>query len=223
MILRLYHKTLITLHIVLIAAVIFLCVGGFILGNHLNQTLTLIDSDATDLHITLTAINKPDSGTLVSMDKLIYTSKSVLTHTDMFLNHEDKQLSTLDNQEATLFSDFHNVATNANIELTSFNETTKSATKATDALTSDLNKFPPMIDNFDNLILDTDTQINDPSINKILNSMANTGVQIEGITTNTNKVTTHLEQVIDSPKKKTTWQKIQTVWGIIWQIAMIAK
>jgi len=219
----LYRKLLIAKQIIEILAIIFLCAGLFFIGAHLNNTLTLLDIDAIDIDTSFSIINNPKNGTLAAIDKLIYTTKSVLVHSDMILGHEEKQLTTLDKQTAQLFNDFHNFTLGLSDTLVSVNNVADSVKTSVDTTTLSLQEMPNTILKIKELVVDIDNRVNDPAVNKLMNSLAETSTQIEGTATNVNKVTTHLEQVIDNPKPLTFKQKIGSFFNILWKIGMLAK
>jgi|ERR1039457_2170910 hypothetical protein len=221
--LRIYHKTLIATHIVIMASLIFLCVGAFIVGKNFNETVTTINSDAIQLQTALTLINRERTGTLAGLNQVIFGADALMKQTNGVLNHEERQLSTIDSQELTLFTDLHKVLVNANIEVSNLQDTTKAATTSLNSANDSEKKFPDLIDKLDKILVDADDQINNPDIKKSVAAWADTSVQVEGTATNANKVTTHLEHAIDDPKKMTIKQKIVSTLNLLWKIGTLIR
>ena len=66
---------------------------------------------------TLQLVNKPcvpgPCGTLADINKTLNTARGTMGQIEIAANHEDKNLSNLDNQEQTLFADTHKTLTDA--------------------------------------------------------------------------------------------------------------
>jgi hypothetical protein len=60
-------------------------------------------------------------GTVADVGKTLNTVRGTFGQIEIAANHEDRNLGTLDSQEATLFGDFHGTATRANTSLDTFN------------------------------------------------------------------------------------------------------
>ena len=227
--LRLYHRTLIAQHIVIMAAVIFLCVGAFFIGKQVIATLVTINTAGNDVHETFIVINKPRTGTLAGLNQAIFGVSGLMKQANGILNHEEKQLSTLDKQEAVLFMDLHTIALGASGELTNLQTLTTtlngSATNLNTALVtanSTLKVAPALVTAATTVINDTDKKINDPAVTKTMNATADIAVNVDGITDSTNKIGHHLEQTIDNPHKS-LGSKILEGWNVAWQILELAK
>lgn len=226
--LRLYHKTLIAQHITIIAAVIFFCVGAFFVGKQLIATLQTVNTAGNDVHETFTLVNRPRTGTLAGINEAIFGASALMKHSNGILDHEEKQLSTLDKQEAVLFEDLHKIAVNANGGITNLN----TATTTLNTLLGNINKAaleaPQLVDNIselaDNLsktTVDADNTLNSKDVKTLLGSLAGTSVQVEVITSNAAKVTTHLEKTIDAPPS--IKQKIEGAFDLLWKIGMLVR
>jgi ABC-type transporter Mla subunit MlaD len=146
-----------------------------------------------------------------------------LDHTNIILNHEQAQLTKVDEQEAILFTDLHTVAQNVNGEVTSLNTATESLNAFLKTSNQSAEKLPNLVTGLTKITNDADTQINDPNLKKTIANMAETSTQLAGTTTDLRKVSDHFESEIDNPKPKTLMQKIKVVWGVVWQVAMLAK
>lgn len=162
--LRLYHKTLIAQHFVTIAAIIFVCFGAYFIGKQVIQTLNSINTTAIDIHSTFDVINKPRTGTLAGVNQVIFGADALIKHSNEILDHEEKQLSTLDKQETILFDDLHTIATNANTEILSLNTTTVSLNTLLGNANNSAEKVPELLGNINKIAVDTDTKINDPHV-----------------------------------------------------------
>jgi hypothetical protein len=221
--LRLYHYTLIAEHITIILAVIFLCIGSYFIGKQILITLNTINTAGNDIHSTFEIINRPRTGTLAGLNEDIFETKGVLDHTNIILNHEQAQLTKVDEQEAILFTDLHTVAQNVNGEVTSLNTATESLNTFLKTSNQSAEKLPNLVTGLTKITNDADTQINDPNLKKTIANMAETSTQLAGTTTDLRKVSDHFESEIDNPKPKTLMQKIKVIWGVVWQVAMLAK
>lgn len=234
--LRPHHISIIAMNVTITLAIIFACVGLYFLGKHVDSTLTNIDTVATNVSTVATSvnstfveINKPRTGTLAGLNQDIFEAKGVLDQSNKILNHEDKQLSTLDRQEAQLFNDVHDLITTSNGTVQHLGSTLDAITGTSNQLTADLKstndtlqKFPSIVDSSNKLIKDADIQINDPAIHTTLTATADTTQQIDGITTSLNKMGQHFEKQIDDPHKS-IWSKLKVAWDIAWQAATIIK
>lgn len=60
-------------------------------------------------------------GTIADVGKTLNTVRGTFGQIEFAANHEDRNLTTLDRQEAALFADFHGTATRANTSLDTFN------------------------------------------------------------------------------------------------------
>jgi hypothetical protein len=61
-------------------------------------------------------------GTLADLAKTLNTARGTMGQIEIAARHENRNLGTLDTQEATLFGDFHGTATRANTSLDLFNK-----------------------------------------------------------------------------------------------------
>ena len=226
--LRAYHRTLIAQHIVIILAVIFVCVGAFFVGKQVIHTLQGIDTATANIHSTFEVINRPRTGTLAGLDQVIFGTDALMKHTNKILDHEQRQLTTLDKQEAALFTDLHSFMTNATDTLGNVNtaakqlntdlQTTNTTIQTTNTA---VGKLPGLFDLLKTLLGSIDKTVNDPDVKKTIKSVANTSAQVEGVTTNLNKISEHAEKTIDGPVSLKT--KILGVFQVIWKIGMIMK
>lgn len=82
--------------------------------DQVGTTITKANTAVDNLNMALTTVNRPETGTLAEVNKSVLAFKSVLVHTDLVIDHENKQLSTLDNHERTLFSNGVQLFSNLN-------------------------------------------------------------------------------------------------------------
>lgn len=221
-------KSQIVMHWVIVGAILFLCGGLFITGRNLNKTLKLFSIVAIDGDNSIKIINKPNTGTLARIDTLINSSNLVIQNGNKVLNHETAQLSTLDNQELMLFNSINSLLSESEKTVNSVHDTVKSLNITSQALTENLNssnqtiqKLNPIMDNLNKTTIDADNLVKDPNIKKFIDESSQTMTHVNGITSNTEKVTAHVEKIVDG--KKTFLQKIGGVWGLLWQIGMLSK
>lgn len=84
-----------------------------------------LDADTVKLGNSIDLVNAPcvpgPCGTVADVGKTLNTVRGTFGQIEIAANHENRNLSTLDTQEATLFEDFHGTATRANTSLDTFN------------------------------------------------------------------------------------------------------
>ena len=205
--LRLYHKTLIALHLVLILAIIFGSVGLYLIGTQVNDTLASIKQNSNDLHDALIVINRPRTGTIAGLNQTIFGADALLKQTNGIINHEERQLTTLDTQELSFFNDFHGLANKAgntvdNLSITenaaagTLNETTKTLAIINDKETG----IGTTIRNINKTVADTDSMMTDTHVQAFIdnleplskNAVAISG-NVAGITNNLDATTTDFQ------------------------------
>ena len=91
----------------------------------LDPVLDGVSDDALKLGRAIDLINAPcipgPCGTVADVGKTLNTVRGTFGQIELAANHENRNLSTLDTQEAALFSDFHGTATRTNTGLDTFN------------------------------------------------------------------------------------------------------
>ena len=212
--LRLYHKTLVAQHCVMMAALIFLCAGLFFIGRQVVHTLSGIDEATADIHSSFEIINRPRTGTIAGLNQVIFGIDALSKHSNAIL--EDAAKGAEDDNDDTE-DEFENN------EILTLNTTTATLNTLLGNINKSAEKVPDTITSVNKVTKDVDDRVIDPSITRILNATTGTTEQLEVITTNTSKVTTHLEQVIDNPKPLTVKEKILATFNILWKIGMLAK
>jgi hypothetical protein len=224
--LRLYHKTLIAQHMVIIAAIIFACVGSYFVGKQIISTLTSINVAANDVHATFGEINKPRTGTLAGLDQVIFGASALLKQTNGILNHEEKQLSTLDKQEAILFDDLHMLAGHTNDEVVTLNTTTGTLNTLLGTINISATRVPSLIDNVNKIATDADGKINDPHVAAFmanLEPLSNNAVAISGnvagITKNFDATTTDFQTKFHTWLYPTPCKTAACKWGKVFKFA----
>jgi len=146
---------------VLLAATATVALGivayeGLTIGEALKSTVTAYSSIPAKAGATLDWINRPGTGTLAEVDKALLATKSLEVHADMAVAHEDRQLATLDTQEAAIFSDLHKTAMGAQQATTKLSGIEDEATGALRATTVALGGLTPVEAHLDGLISDPD-------------------------------------------------------------------
>jgi ABC-type transporter Mla subunit MlaD len=138
--LRLYHRTLIIQHIVTTSAIVFLCVGAFFVGRQAMDTLVAVKQNSNDLHASFEIVNRPRTGTLAGANQVIFGTDALLKQTNGILNHEEKQLSTLDTQERQFFDKFNLLANKTGITIDKIGDTATATSGTLNAATGTLNE-----------------------------------------------------------------------------------
>jgi hypothetical protein len=91
----------------------------------IGPVLDSLRGNSAQLGRTIDLVNAPcvpgPCGTIADVGKTLNTVRGTFGQIEIAANHENRNLGTLDLQEATLFSDFHGTATRANTSLDTFN------------------------------------------------------------------------------------------------------
>jgi ABC-type transporter Mla subunit MlaD len=91
----------------------------------IDPALDNITDDTYKLGRTIDLFNAPCApapcGAIANLNKTMATVRGTFGQVEVAANHEDRNLDTLDAQEAALFADFHGTATRANTSLDTFN------------------------------------------------------------------------------------------------------
>lgn len=166
-----------------------------------------------DLALTLDAINRPcglqgkPCGTLADLNRTLATVRGTFGVIETAGNHYNKQLGTLDKQEATLFQDIHGAAVDARGAIADVRTTLNTAN-------STLGHVAPVLDasrdTLTSLKSDTDmlhTRLSDPRVDNLMDSFSSTGRNVAGMTASGagilddgHKLANHYEKIIDNPK-----------------------
>jgi ABC-type transporter Mla subunit MlaD len=112
----------------------------------LNQTLGSINSAVQKLDDTLGTVNRPcgggqPCGTLADFTKTLNTARLTMGQIEIAANHEDKNLTLLDSQEATFFGDVHGTVTTANTLLATTNAGMQTEFPNLEKTTTDFDAF----------------------------------------------------------------------------------
>ena len=182
-------------------------------GQVATVNLAKLGTAADGISATTARLNGPH-GTLTMMDEDVGTLKSLLIHADLVARHEQQQLNKLDSQEETLFEDAHKILITGAGALAQAQTDLQTAKGTIGSLTEAVNEAKATEEDFHTLV---------PDMKRLTKGMADTSEHTAVITDNTAKVTTHFEQAIDTPKKRTAGGVIKTAWQVIWQLAMLAK
>jgi hypothetical protein len=91
----------------------------------IDPVLANLKDDTAKLGRSIDLVNAPCApgpcGTLADVGKTLNTARGTFGQIEIAANHENRNLGTLDFQEATLFGDFHGTAVRANTSLDRFN------------------------------------------------------------------------------------------------------
>jgi hypothetical protein len=120
------NQVLIYFKIAALAAVTFLCITMSMLVIKAKATLTKLDtaiasasSITANINKTLDEINRPcgghaSCGTIADFNRTLASVRGAVGQVEVAAKHENAQLSTLDAQEKTLYSDLHATLNNVN-------------------------------------------------------------------------------------------------------------
>ena len=169
-----------------------------------------------DLAPTLNAINRPcpipgktgaPCGTLADLNRTLATVRGAVGTVETAGRHYDKQLSTLDKQEAILFKDIHGTATDARSAIADVRTTVNTANSALGHVAAVLDGTKTALASVQN---DTDaihTRLTDPRVDNLMDSFNSTGRNVAGMTASGagilddgHKLADHYEKIIDNPK-----------------------
>jgi hypothetical protein len=204
--LRIYHKTLIATHIVIMAAIVFLSIGLFIVGKNINDAVSAVNE-------TMTVVNRPRTGSIAGFNQTLFGVDALVKQTNGIVNHEDKQLTTLDAQELQFFNDFHSVAVKSGNTVSALGDTSKAATGTLDGLTAVLTTvndpntgIKPIMVSTNKTINDIDFYATDPHVRKFVDNLDPLSVNMVAITGNTAGITKNLDETTnDFQTKFHTW------------------
>lgn len=166
----------------------------------------------TKINQSLDTINSPcgaghPCGTLADIARTLNTVRGTFGQIEIAANHEDKNLSTLDKQELTLFGDLHNTTLQAQNTLAGVNQTAQGASLALQTVNGSIGALRPLLEASTHTTVDLDRAINDPSIHQ-------TAIHVESITASGDRIAGdaafEADKLTHPPKVKLTF------WGAVW-------
>lgn len=178
-------------------------------GENVKKSSDAYASVPAKINLTLDWLNRPGTGTLASLDKVILTTKSLEVHADLAIAHEDKQLATLDRQEAALFDDLHTTLSDARGTIAATTEAVKSTNAAMNALQPILVNSASVTEDADVTVKHLDALIASPDIAATLGN-------VNGMTENGNRIlkdgADEADKLVHPPKVKLGF------WGAVWLV-----
>ena len=142
------------------------------------NTKAVLQSAFDDLHQTFEIINRPRTGTLAGANQIIFGTDALLKQSNGILNHEERQLSTLDTQELGIFNNFQSILKKSDDMVDKLNGTATAATNTLNATTQTLaiindkdNGIGVTISNANKTINDVDFFTNDPHVHAFINNL----------------------------------------------------
>ena len=113
----------------------------------------------TKANTALDTINRPTTGTLAEITKTTLALKSTLVHIDMAVDHEDKNLTSLDAQERTLFSDAHTTLFQGQQTMLSAQESLQNASSMFATTETTILGVRPVLSHLDTAVTDVDISV----------------------------------------------------------------
>jgi hypothetical protein len=175
--------------------------GAFVLNRHLIVAIDGIGSASMDSSAILHRIDGP-AGTVVEIDKLLLALKSTTVHADMMIAHEDKQLDVYDSYISTMADDIHDVSARLGGTADAATGTARSATAAIDTANRTIASGQPLIES-------ATSRINDPRIDRLMDSLNVTSTSVAGITADSKRVA---DDMTAQYFKKVPWWKEPGKW-----------
>ncbi len=191
------------------------------LGHHI--TYSMAEVDATLREINRPCGKKESCGTLADVAKTLNTFRGAAGQLEVAAAHENKQLTTIDKQEAQIYADVHTSLTDLHGELlnvqeltASLNETTQQATatlRSTDhavkTMDSTIQAAQPVLDNSSIAMGHLDALLTAPDLIQAMahaNAMTASGDRIMG------DAAFEADKLTHPPKAKLTF------WGGVWLV-----
>ena len=186
------NQVLTLFKILALSAVTTLCIYTTLLVRKLTTVDTVaINTVTTNLNASLQKINQPKVGTIAELDKTILAVKSLTTHADMVVAHENAQLTTLDAQERTLFSNTQQVFSDMHTTLTAGQETLTGASSLFATTETTVLGVRPVLSHLDATVTDGNEVIT--KVNLLFTSPA-----VLATTKNIAKITFHAANIMDT-------------------------
>lgn len=213
-------KVLNIFKILALIAFSILCVYSTLLVRKLTTVdTTAINQVTTNLNTSLNEINRPcevkykTCGSIADFNRTLATARGAIGQIEIAAKHENKNLTTLDAQEHTLFLDAHNTLlagqntlNQGSILLTTANQTVLDTQPV---LTQGELALAGLTTNLDSL----HTLIANTAIPKIITALQVTSEQAAGTSANLNATTADIKQAVHDYLHPKWYEKLET-WAI---------
>jgi len=209
--------------------------AALLFGNHAASSLGEFDA-------VLETMNRPcrkdvSCGTLADIAKTLNTIRGTAGQIEVAARHENKQLATIDMQEAQLYQDLHSGMgavdldlKDVHAELQTAQQLTASLTGASLQATTDMQAMnktiqaaQPVLAAANVIVNHADALVTDKSIPRLLAAAADTTTQADATATDVRKVSDKITNQFLNPPPKHWWNYAGRVWNVVWQGAMLAK
>lgn len=161
----------------------------YITSTQSTETLTEIKQETlqvkdilTELDTTLQEVNRPcgknsSCGTIANLNKTLNTTRLTMGQIEIAANHEDKNLSKLDNQEEIIFNDTHHTLNSLTNTLTTLNDSSKEIKPLLMSTTNTMNEFHTTIGK-------VNSDLDDPRLNNLIDHIDGISTHVDNISSN---------------------------------------
>ena len=187
------------------------------------------------VNATLQEINRPcggkaPCGTLADVAKTLNTIRGTAGQVEVAARHENAQLGKIDAQEAQLYADMHSTMLNVQGLAGSLTDASEQASATLHAMNSTVTALQPvetqsiaLLNHADATLGHADAILQDPSVARMIDSAADTSLQVDATSTDVRKVADKISNQFLNPPPKHWWNYAGKIWGLAWQGAMLAK
>ena len=198
------------------------CWGACVATRHVIVAVDRYGEAGLSLTQTLQRVNGR-YGAITETDKLLMALKSTTVHIDMAARHENANLTTLDGQEATLFSDVHGTMTEARGTLKAGAGTLTAATEDLQTMKPTLAASTYALKGFGALVDHADSLVTSPHVQDMLASGDVILGNSAAMTTDASAISHHYATIITAPvKKKWYTSMIPPALDAVWKVWMAA-
>lgn len=162
--------------------------GGFTFTRHLIVAVDGFGEAGRQGTLTLNRLNS-EFGTISEADKALVLLKRLIGHADIAAVHEEKNLTTLDAQERTLFNDLHATVLDTRTTITALAGTADQATADLKTANTSVAAMKPLLDGFTVAVGHADALVTSPHIQVLLDKSAVTMTHVAAVSATTDSVT----------------------------------
>lgn len=201
--------------------------GCFGITSHAIVALDRIGDAATSLTVATAKLNSR-TGTLSMLNEDLGAAKSAIVHADLIARHEQQQLTTLDQQERTLFADLHETTRALHGSLDAATQAAQDASAAVKTMNDTIGKAQPLLEASTATVRHADALVSDPAtqglparIYTLAGHLDGTLGHVEGITADSQRIADDLTRKYFTPTP--WWKKPGQLLDLTWRAYMAAK
>jgi chromosome segregation ATPase len=217
------NKILTLFKMAALAAAVFLCVSVGLMALKARTTLTKLDiaiagsaSITANINKTLDEINRPCSqqascGTIADINRTLAPLRSAIGQIEVAARHENAQLSTLDAQERTLYTDLHTTLVAGQTTLGRSADLLTTANTTVQGLQPVLVESEIAVAQLQTTLDSVNTLVKDPALTATLKAVQATSEQTAATMSNVNKTSSDVKDAVHAYLHP-TWFKVTTDW-----------